>query len=315
MTERVCVVGATGHLGSAVVEELCARNVDVVAVARNSWSSNVARFREIGVDVEFVDASKPQESYAKALSSATVAISCLAAGFKNVDETSDFWAIDKHAVIRFGREALDAGVRHLLVVSTFEGTDSRHISAFSNAKEEAVDVLRDECGRRGVAYTVLRPNAYFKDFIDHAFEKVLKDARYTVFGDGSHRINPIAREDVAIFIADCIQSNWDGEFLLGGEDILTFREIGVLAARVIGNEQELQIRSIPLRLLRLVAFVFSAFGYVSNPMRRSAALLHWMVYVSSHDGVAPCCGKRRLVDEYKRKYEEYKAKQTDPDVS
>ena len=44
MMERVCVAGATGHLGLAVVEELRSRNVEVVAVARNSSSSNLSRF-------------------------------------------------------------------------------------------------------------------------------------------------------------------------------------------------------------------------------------------------------------------------------
>ena len=313
VTERVCVAGATGHLGSVVVEELRARDMAVVAVARNSSSSNVAKFREIGATVEFVDASNPQESYATALASATTAISCLAAGYKNVDKTSDFWAIDRDATIRFGLEALNAGVRHLLLVSTFEGKDSRHMSAFSNAKEEALDLLRDECVRKCGTLTVLRPTAYFKDLSNRAFETVLNDGRHTVLGDGSHRINPIAREDVATFIADCVQNRRAGEFLMGGPDVMTFREIGFLAAQVIGNEQDLQICSIPLWSLRLLAIVFSLLGHFSRSMLRSSAVVYWMIYVSTHDGVAPCCGKRRLIDDYKRKYEECKGRQADVD--
>jgi len=309
MTERVCVVGATGHLGVAVVEELRSRSLDVVAVARNSSSAHVSRFREIGATVEFVDASKPQESYATAVAEATTAISCLAAGFKNMDKTSDFWAIDRDATIRFGREALNAGVKHLLLVATFEGKDSRHMSAFSDAKEQAVDVLREECQQGGVTFTVLRPNAYYKDLTSFAFERVLKEGRHKVLGDGFHRINPIAREDVATFSADCIKSKRGGEFLMGGPDVFTFREIGVLAALVVGKEQELEIQPVSLWFLRIQAMMFSLIGLISRAARRNAALLHWMVYVSTHDAVAPCCGKRRLRDEYERKYEEYKAKQ------
>lgn len=303
--ERVCIAGSTGYLGIAVVEELRSRNIPVVAVARNSSSSNVSRIRELGAQVEFVDASNPHDSYTTALASATTAISCLAAGVKHVDKTTDFWAIDRDATIRFGRAACHAGVKQLLLISTFEGKDSRHVSEFSNAKEEAVDILRDECQKNGVTLTVMRPNAYFKDLTTQAFDTVLQNGHYRVIGSGSYRINPIAREDVAIFMADCIQNKQSGEFPIGGPDVFTFREIGVLAAEVIGNKQQLKISSIPLWLLRTVAMVMSIFGLLCRAARRQASMLCWTIYVSSHDGVAPCIGKHRLVDEYKRMYANY----------
>jgi len=304
--ERVCVAGATGHLGLAVVEELRSRNVEVVAVARNSSSPNLSRFRELGVNVAFVDASKPQESYGTALAFATTAISCLAAGYKQVDKTSDFWAIDRDATMRFGREALKTDVKHLLLVSTFEGIESRERSNFTNAKEEAVDVLRDECQRAGVTLTVIRANAYFKDLTNAAFKRVLMEGRHMILGDGSHRINPIAREDVAIFMADCVQNRRGGEFPMGGPDVFTFREIGILAAQVIGNEKQLKIQSVPRWCLQFLAVILSMFGLFSRASRCYAALLYWMIYISTHDAVAPCYGKRKLIDEYRSKYKKYR---------
>lgn len=302
MKERVCVAGATGHLGIALVEELCSRNVDVVAVARNSHSSNVARIRQLGATVVFVDASKSQESYYGALSSASIAITCLAAGYKNVDSSSDFWAIDRDANIRFGKEAIKTGVQHLLIVATFEGKESRYKSEFSEAKEEAVDVLERECRNAGVAFTVLRPNAYFKDLTDRAFESVVSQGCHIVLGDGSHHINPVAREDVAKFIVKCIQEKQSGEFKLGGPDVFTFREIGTLAADVAGKADELQVKKIPLWLLRLLAFALSFIGWLYRPARRQAALVNWMLYCSTHDAIAPICGERSLRDEYTRKF-------------
>ena len=305
-TERVCIVGATGYLGIAVTEELCKRGISVVAVARNSSSRNVEKIRSLSANVEFVDASKPEESYEASLTDATTAISCLAAGYKNVDKTSDFWAIDRDATVRFGRQAVAAGVQQLILVSTFEGKESRGTSEFSNAKEEAVDALREQCQEKGVVFTVIRPNAYFKDLTTQAFESVANDGYYTVLGEGSHRINPIAREDVASFMVDCVQSKREGEHYLGGPDKFTFLEIGILASQVIGNEEQVKIRHVPLWTLRILAIGLSFVGLLSRASRRSAALLYWMVYVSSHDGIAPCCGKRRLIDEYKRMLEEYK---------
>ena len=172
---NVCVVGASGHLGIAVVEELCSRRTRssddtttastpsartgiarVVAVARNalSSSSGTSRLVELAaagtLKVIWVDASHPHEnSYATALASASTAISCLAAGLQKKNgrvapSNNDFYAIDRDANIRFGREAIKAGVKHLLLVATYEGKLARRASAFANAKEVAVDVLQEE---------------------------------------------------------------------------------------------------------------------------------------------------------------------------
>lgn len=299
---RVCVAGATGHLGFAVVQEICSHNnMNVVAIARNSHSSNIQRIRQAGATVVFVDASR-QDSYSDALSSASVAISCLAASPNNMDSSSDFWAIDRDANIRFGREAIKAGVGHLLLVVTFEGRDSRFVTEFSNAKETAVDVLESECRNTGVIFTVLRPTAYFKDLTDGAFDSVVSRGSYTVLGDGCRRINPVAREDVAAFIVKCVLEKQSGQFKLGGPDIFTFREIGILAARVVGKEEGLQIREVPLWVLRLFGFALKFVGMVYLPARRQVAFVNWMLYCSTHDAIAPACGERTLEEEYIRKW-------------
>jgi uncharacterized protein YbjT (DUF2867 family) len=305
--KTACVVGATGYLGFAVVEELRRRNVAVVAVARNSSSEKVEQLRMIGADVTFVDASSgDQESYVDALASADVAISCLTVSFDRrmkIDKSNDFWAIDRDANIRFGRQALQVGVQHIILVATFEGPESRYVSEFTGAKEEAVDCLQHDCERSAgrTVFTVIRPTAYFKDLTDRAFEGVLNYSRHTVIGRGSCQINPVSKEDVASFIADCVRDQRGGDFPIGGPDIFSFCEIGLLAARIIGNEHELTIRKVPIFLLRVMAFVLSLVGHIWEPARRQAALLHWMVYVSTHDAVAPRIGNHRLRDEYNDK--------------
>jgi hypothetical protein len=39
-------------------------------------------------------------------------------------------------------------------------------------------------------------------------------------------------------------------------------------------------------------------GLVSSKSRRSAAILRWMIYSSTHDAVAFSCGTRRLYDDF-----------------
>jgi divinyl chlorophyllide a 8-vinyl-reductase len=272
----------------------------VVAILRDrSCEADQHRLNAQGVIFAFVDASRI-ESYAQALSGSQIAISCMASRNVHVDSTNDFWAIDRDANIRFGLEALRSGAQHVILVATFEGRDSRRLTEFSNAKESAVDTIGAACRQRGVAFTVIRPTAYFSDLTNRAFDSVLKGGRYTVVGDGSHRINPVDGDDVAVFIADCIGNpEMAGrEHQIGGPHIFTFREIGLLAAEVIGLPYPLKIKSIPLWSLRFVAAMQALTGLASRKSRRSAAILRWMIYSSTHNAVAISCGTRRHYDDF-----------------
>ena len=300
MPRQVCVAGATGYLGSRLVAQLRARSMPVVAILKDrSCEADQQRLNALGATLAFVDASRT-ESYVPALSDAEIAISCMASGNVHVDSTNDFWAIDRDANIRFGLEAVRAGAKQVILVATFEGRDSRGLTEFSEAKESAVDAIGAACSHAGVAFTVIRPTAYFSDLTNRAFDSVQKRGRYTVIGDGLSRINPVDGDDVAVFIADCIGNPEIAgrEHQIGGPDIFTFREIGLLAAEVIGLPAPLKIRSIPSWSLRFIAAMAAMVGLVSSKSRRSAAILQWMIYSSTHDAVAAACGTRRLYEEF-----------------
>ena len=101
-------------------------------------------------------------------------------------------------------------------------------------------------------------------------------------------------------IADCIDdpAKAGREHQVGGPDIFSFREIGMLAADVLGRPYQLKIRKIPVWSLRLVAALASAAGRISRASRRTAALLQWMIWSGTHDAVAAPCGERRLRDAF-----------------
>jgi len=297
---QVCVAGATGYLGRRVVAELRTRSLPVVAILKDrSCDDDQRRLMGLGAALAFVDASR-LEPYAEALSGSAVAISCMASSNVGVDATDDFWAIDRDANIRFGLAALRAGATHVILVATFEGRASRRISALSEAKEFAVDSISAACREAGAAFTVIRPTAYFSDLTNRAFNSVLKSGQHTVVGSGFHLINPVDGRDVAVFISRCIgdPAKAGREHQLGGPDTFSYRDIGILAAKVIGMPSSPRIRMIPLWFLRLVAAFASALGLLSRAGRRSAALLHWMIWSGTHDAIAPNCGSRRLQDAF-----------------
>jgi divinyl chlorophyllide a 8-vinyl-reductase len=300
---KVCIAGASGYLGRRLVARLRAGSTPVVGILKDrSGAADQTTLTSQGAALAFVDASRLQP-YTDALAGVKVAVSCMASSGVHVDASDDFWAIDRDANIRFGLEAVRAGVRHVVLVATFEGRSSRHVSAFSDAKECAVDAIGDACRKAGVAFTVIRPTAYFSDLTDRAFDSVLKDGHHTVIGDGLHRINPVSGDDVAAFLVDCIEDpdKAGREHQVGGPDIFSFREIGMLAAHVLGLAKPLTIHSIPVWGLQLLATVASTAGLVSRRRRRSAALLRWMIYSGTHDAIAPACGGSRLRNAYDAK--------------
>lgn len=291
---RVSVAGATGYLGTRVGAALRSRGIAVIAIVRNHADSPaLRRLATLGSTIAAVDAAR-DESCESAVVDADVAISCMASRNTGTDPANDFWAIDRDANIRFGVAALACGVRHLVLVATFEGPAARHYSEFSEAKEQAADAIRIACGAGGVTLTVIRPTAYFSDLTDRAFESVAKNNRHSEIGDGSHRISPIDGDDVADLILRLLEVPIpeDQEMPVGGPDIMTFQEIGRLAAQSLGRSEQLRFRSIPVGLLRVLAALAGVAGRLSRRLRRSAAILNWVIYVGTHDAVAPCVGER-----------------------
>jgi uncharacterized protein YbjT (DUF2867 family) len=302
-SDRVCVTGATGYLGARVVAAFRARGAPVVAIVKDSSESvGVKRLSELGATIEFVDAAR-LESYTAGLVGIAIAVSCMASSNVNVNSRNDFWAIDRDANIRFGLAAITAGARQIVLVATFEGRDSRHFTEFSNAKEQAIDAIGDACRSAGTVFTVIRPNAYFSDLTNRAFDDVRKKGRYTVIGAGLHRINPVHGDDVAAFLADSVNDPDQAgrEHKVGGPDVFTFREIGELAAEVLGKRDAVRVRKLSLLSLRATAMVATMAGLCFRSSRRFAAVLRWMIYSGTHDAIAHSCGHRRLEDEFMAK--------------
>lgn len=308
--ERVCVAGATGYLGFRVVAAFRARSVPVVAIVKDqSEAAVVERLSVLGATIAFADAVR-LEPYDAALSKVTTAISCMASSNMHVDSRSDFWAIDRDANIRFGLAAISAGVRQFILVATYEGRASRKATKFSDAKEQAVDAIGDACREAGIAFTVIRPTAYFSDLTNRAFDEVHKSGQHTVIGSGSHRINPVHGDDVATFMVETVNdpARAGCEHSVGGPDVFTFRQLGELAADVLGKRETLRVRSVSLIRLRAMAMVAGAAGLVSRKSRRFAAVVRWMIYSGTHDAVAQSCGNRRLKDEFIAKANKLKPK-------
>jgi uncharacterized protein YbjT (DUF2867 family) len=305
----VFIAGATGYLGWFLTRKLCSEGWRVIAAAKDESERDACgRLEAMGASVVVRDAAK-MASWKDILPSCGTVLSCMASRNAGADASNDFWAIDRDANARLGAESATAGVRHFLLFATFEGPDSRAVSALSEAKEAAVDTIRDCARVSGMLFTVVRANAYFKDLTMRFFDSVLRDGSFSVFEGGGTRINPIHGAGVADFVFEilCDQGKAGKEYPIGGPDIFTFREMGMLAAEVIKPEGGVHIKDGSLTPFRAMAFLTSLAAPFSRAARVRNALVRWMLYALTHDAVAPVRGHRHLLEDYQEQLAAAKA--------
>ncbi len=112
--QRICLVGATGLIGRAVIEEAVGRHdVRIIGVARSEMK--LPR----GARMEMLLA--PVEGWADAIaaSGAKVLVCALGTTIKTVGgDQAAFRAVDKDLVITCARAAQAAGIGHMIVVSS-----------------------------------------------------------------------------------------------------------------------------------------------------------------------------------------------------
>jgi len=305
----VFIAGATGYLGWFLTRKLCAEGWRVIAAAKDeSEREACGRLEAMGASVVLRDAAK-RASWKDILPSCGSVLSCMASRNAGADASNDFWAIDRDANARLGAESATAGVGHFLLFATFEGPDSRAVTAFSEAKEAAVDAIRDCATASGMLFTVIRANAYFKDLTTRFFDSVLRDDSFSVFEGGGTHINPIHGADVADFVSEILSDPGKAgkDYPIGGPDIFTFREMGMLAAEVIKPEGGVHIRDGSLAPFKAMAFLTSLAAPFSRAARVRNALVRWMLYALTHDAVAPVRGHRHLMEDYRERLATAKA--------
>ena len=305
----VFIAGATGYLGWFLTRKLCAEGWRVIAAAKDESKRDAcARLEAMGASVVVRDAAR-MASWKDILPNCGTVLSCMASGNAGADASNDFWAIDRDANARLGAESATAGVRHFLLFATFEGPDSRAVTAFSEAKEAAAEAIRDYATASGMLFTVIRANAYFKDLTNRFFDSVLRDGSFSIFGGGGTRINPIHGADVADFVYEIMSdpAKAGKEYPIGGPDVFTFRDIGMLAAEVVKPQGGVHIRDGSLAPFKAMAFLTSLTAPFSRAARVRKALLRWMLYALTHDAVAPVCGHRHLREDYQERLAAAKA--------
>ncbi|MFJ6724170.1 NAD(P)H-binding protein [Streptomyces sp. NPDC091281] len=190
---RIVIAGGHGQIALRLERLLAARGVEVAGIVRNAGHGD--DLRAAGAEPVVLDLeSASVEDTAEVLRGADAAVFAAGAGPGSGTDRKD--TVDRGAAVLFADAALRAGVRRLVVVSSY-GADSAHegdgvFDIYLRAKGEADDHVR---GLDGLDWTILRPGS----LTDDAGRGLVRLEART--GRGA-----IPRDDVAAVLAELLDT-------------------------------------------------------------------------------------------------------------
>jgi divinyl chlorophyllide a 8-vinyl-reductase len=310
---RVFVLGASGTIGRATVQALVRRGHDVVCLVRQRAGERSAPAaddgarRLAGATIRIGDATDAASLVRDGFRGERfdALVSCLAS---RTGVPADAWAIDHRAHTHALAAARDAGVEQVVLLSAI--CVQKPLLAFQHAKLAFERELVDS----GVAYSIVRPTAFFKS-LSGQIERVRRGQPYLMFGDGTlTACKPISDDDLAAFLADCLHdpSRRNRILPIGGPgDAITPRQQGERLFALLGRPA--RFRHVPVALLDGIAGALGVAGRVVPALAAKAELARIGRYYATesmlvldpatgrYDAAAtPSTGSETLFDYYAR---------------
>lgn len=274
------MAGASGALGSCVVEQLRARGCWVRALTRTA-----ARARQVAAAADetvVADALFP-ETLAGAVRGMDVVFSCM--GQTVSPDLSirrpGFLSVDLPANFNLLTAAKSGGVPRFVYVSVFHAARFPGI-AYLDAHAHVSALIKES----RIDYGIVEPTGFFSQL--GSLLQMARAGRAMLFGGGLTRSNPIDDRDLAGICADLVDGVGSMVVQAGGPDVFTRRQMYEEAFKALN--QPPKIRHLPIGVLR----VGRGLSRWSAPRIRD--LFEFIEILSRHDFVAPVRGRLRLRD-------------------
>ena len=229
--DKIIVSGASGQLGSLVIDELLARKVapeNLILVSRTPNTAHLQGYAARGASVRFGDFNEP-ESLDDAYRGGTrmLLISVNGGG-------GDRPQLHKAAI----DAAVRAGVKHIAYTS-YVNADRYETSTIAVDHRRTERILEES----GVAWTMLRNQIYANGLVDQAVQIVRDGGLVTHTPDA--RVAYVTREDCAAAAAAVLATpgHENKAYNITGPDAIGPRELVALASEISGKRVELMALS------------------------------------------------------------------------
>jgi uncharacterized protein YbjT (DUF2867 family) len=246
MTGRVLVLGATGHVGSALVAALVSRGEAVAAATRRPGDGSSESRGVVRVKFDYDDPS----TFAAALSGADRVFLAVRPGDDEADRTA----------IPFIDAAKNAGVGRVVALTAM---------GVERLDATALRILERHLEQSGLAWTHLRPNFFMQIFAREPLVTAIRAAALLSVPAGDAAVSFVDVRDIADVAATALTaSGHEGQaYTLTGPAALTHSEVAALLAEATGRPiryqplDEDQARTVlsesglpPARVERLLGF-------------------------------------------------------------
>lgn len=229
--DKIIVSGASGQVGSLVIDELLARQVapeDLILVSRTPNTDHLNAYAARGAKVRFGDFNQPESLDTAYRGGTRMLLISINGGGGDRPELHRV-AIDA---------AVRAGVKQIAYTS-YVNADRYEDSTI------AVDHLRTEhiLQESGVAWTMLRNQIYANGLVDQAVQ-IVSDGRYVTHTPDA-RVAYVTREDCAAAAAAVLTTpgHDNKAYNITGPDAIGPRELVALASEISGKRVELVVLS------------------------------------------------------------------------
>jgi uncharacterized protein YbjT (DUF2867 family) len=240
MPQRILLTGASGYVGSHLLDELRRRELPVRALARDPAKLPA------GVETARGDVVSG-DGLPAALDGCGVAVYLI---HSMEGRGGDFAARDREAAVNFGEAARDAGVQRVIYLG---GLGSDASSEHLRSRDEVAKLLRERVPELVYARAamIIGPGSASFEMLRHLTSRlpVMITPRWL-----DTRTQPIAIADVTAAIADlATREDAPPEVELGGADVLSYREMIRRTASILGRRRPVVIR-VPLLTPRLSSY-------------------------------------------------------------
>jgi uncharacterized protein YbjT (DUF2867 family) len=288
--ERVLVIGATGQLGTAAIEQLQCRHYEIRALVRSVDAAE--QFRASGVDAVLGDLTDPA-SLTRACQDISVIVATATAAMPT-RKTDTFHSVDLLGYENLIRIAREANVRRFIYTSVLLA-ESTHLSPLLQCKRKIEEVLVQS----GLEYVIFRADIFMDvaftmmgstvpiqgtraatalrdyPFAKRYFSKVkdsIQDKHLALIpGDGKSVHALVCVADVASFPASAVTCP-TGIYAVGGPQQLTFLDVVRLYETILQK---------PLRVRRTPAAVFRIALTALRPFSPAGSNLMCLNYISA----------------------------------
>lgn len=248
--KKIVIAGATGFVGSGIVNELLTQGYEITALVRNrsdAYAENDA-YREHECDLF------DPGSYASEMTGAYAVINSIGIIQEKPSKNVTFERIHTKLNQQLLHAAKESGAGRYILISAL-GVRPDGVSRYQTSKWAA----EQEIISSGLDYGIFRPSFVLGEGSGFLQEiaPVVKFPLVPVFGDGEYRFQPVHRSVLAKAVAALLgsESSWNRVYEVRREESYSYKEILQAIGRWLGRKN-VRLVHVPVWMVKLGVRLF-----------------------------------------------------------